>query len=182
MKKLKLLTLLVLLYSFSVFSQSIDCASKVKSILPSRSFTFNEASKSATCVTGKKYEFMLPLVKGKDYRISFFASSIFNNKINFRIIDTNSGEKVLDLPGMVDDPKKGTCVLGEYLDKIQNRMVHPYFDFHPSASTTLKIIIDIAEKEQIKTDDGGYDMPKDTDKGCITVYIQDRKTEADGFK
>ncbi len=181
MKKLKILILVVLLSPLYLGAQSLDCSSKLKLLHPSKSFTFNNLSKSAACVTGKKYEFILPLMKGKDYRISFFASSIFNNKINFRIIDTSSGSKVLDLPGDVEDAQKGTCVLKEYLDKVENKMIHPYFDFHPTSSTTLKIIIDIAEKEQPQTTSEGYSAPKEFEKGCITVFVQDKKAEELGF-
>ncbi len=129
---------------------------------------------------------MVPLMKGKDYRISFFASPVFNNRITFRIIDTSSGDKVLDLPGEVDEPAKGNCVLREYLDPGLNKMVHPYFDFQPTSSINLKIIIDIASKEkrsdQVANNSGGsYKVPEERDKGCITVFIQDKTAEDVGF-
>ncbi len=184
MEKLKLLSLLMLLYSFTVNvnAQSVDCSGKISHYLPSRSFTVNESSKSAVCVTGKKYEFMLSLLKGKDYRISFFASPVFDRKINFRIIDVNSGKKVLDLPGETEDAKRGSCVLVEYYDKDRNAMVHPFFDFLSSAATTLKIIIDIAPKEQTNqtSSTSGGDIAN-VAKGCITVFIQDRVAQEDGF-
>ncbi len=182
MKSVQLLTLFILLLPLSLGAQSLDCSSKLKLLHPAKSYTYNMSSKSAACLTGKKYEFMLSLSSGKDYRISFFASSVFNNKINFRIIDTSSGNKVLDLPGESDDARKGSCVLREYLDKDKNKMIHPYFDFHPNSTTTLKIIIDVLEKEQEEVASaGGYNSPKDVDKGCITVFIQDREAEQTGF-
>ncbi len=183
MKKVKLLAFLIFLYSFSLHAQSLDCSSKIKSLAPNSSFNFNELSKSATCVTGKKYEFVIPLLGGKEYRISFHASSVFNNKINFRIIDENTGEKVLDLPGETEDPRKGSCVLVPYLDNEINRMVHPHFDFVVKQATRLKIIIDIADKrQQTQASSAGYAAPKDTNRGCITVFIQDRNNENEGFQ
>lgn len=181
MKKLKLLTLLLIFLPFFANAQSLDCPSKLGYFKPSKNYNFNNLSKSAQCYTGKKYEFMVPLMKGKDYRFTFFASPIFNNKINFRIIDTGSGEKVLDLPGEVTDATKGSCVLREYYDKGLNKMVHPFFDFQPNSSTTLKIIIDIESKEQKPGAEGGYDAPEEREKGCITVFIQDRASDNIGF-
>ncbi|OQY04780.1 MAG: hypothetical protein B6I20_02405 [Bacteroidetes bacterium 4572_117] len=122
---------LILFLSTTIFAQSLDCPSNLKMRHPSPPFGFNDLSKSAQCLTGKKYEFLLPLTKGKDYRISFFASPVFNNNIQFRIIDVNSGKKVFDLPGESEANNKGECVLKAYFDNKLNKLVHPYFDFFP---------------------------------------------------
>lgn len=181
MKKLKLLLLLAFV-PVALSAQSLDCPSTLKMRRAASPYTFNNLSKSAQCYTGNKYEFMLPLLQGKDYRLTFFASPVFNNNINFRIIDMNSGQKVLDLPGEVVEPAKGNCVLREYLDTETNKMVHPYFDFYPSSSTTLKIIIDVLPvKGEKKTENTGFQSPEDKSKGCITVFIQDKKAEDIGF-
>jgi len=181
MRKLKLLTLLIFI-PVAMNAQSLDCPSKLKLMHPTTPYNFNNLSKSAQCYTGKKYEFMLPLMKGKDYRLTFFASAIFNNEINFRIIDMNSGEKVLDLPGEVEGAEKGTSVLREYFDTELNKMVHPYFDFHPSSSTTLKIIIEIASTaKKSTTTESSFKAPEEREKGCVTVFIQDKKAEDIGF-
>ena len=181
MRKLKLLTLLIFI-PVAMNAQSLDCPSKLKLMYPTETYSFNNLSKSAQCYTGKKYEFMLPLMQGKDYRLTFFASPIFNNDITFRIIDMNSGDKVLDLPGETEGSEKGTCVLREYFDTDLNKMVHPYFDFHPSSSTTLKIIIDIASTDKKSNNtESAFKAPEERQKGCVTVFIQDKKAEDIGF-
>ncbi len=182
MRKLKLLALIIFI-PVAMNAQSLDCPSKLKLMNAKAPYSFNNLSKSAQCFTGKKYEFMLPLIQGKDYRIAFYASPIFNNDINFRIIDMNSDTKVLDLPGEIEGAEKGKCVLREYYDEELKKMVHPYFDFHPSSSTTLKIIIDIAstDKTSSETDESAFKAPEDRQKGCVTVFIQDKKAEEIGF-
>ena len=112
MRKLKLIALIIFI-PVAINAQSLDCPSKLKLMHPKAPYSFNNLSKSAQCYTGKKYEFMLPLIQGKDYRIAFYASPVFNNDINFRIIDMNSGTKVLDLPGEVEGAeKRNQCIKG----------------------------------------------------------------------
>jgi len=180
MKKIKLIALLILIPA-AMFAQSLDCPSTLNLRRPTSPYSFNDLSKSAQCFSGKTYEFMLPLMKGKDYRLTFFASPVFNNEINFRIIDMNSGAKVLDLPGETPDAKKGECVLREYFDEVTNKMIHPYFDFYPTSSTTLKIIIEIAGKETKTETESSFKAPEEKIKGCVTVFIQDKKSEDVGF-
>jgi hypothetical protein len=172
MRKLKLLALIIFI-PVAINAQSLDCPSKLKLMHAKAPYSFNNLSKSAQCYTGKKYEFMLPLIQGKDYRIAFYASPIFNNDINFRIIDMNSGTKVLDLPGENEGGGKGTSVLREYFDTDLNKMVHPYFDFHPSSSTTLKIIIDIASTDKSSseaTDESAFKAPEDRQKRMCNCF------------
>ena len=181
MKILKFKIILLLLFiPVTFFAQSLDCPSRLKMRRPTSPFVFNDLSKSAQCLTGKKYEFILPLTKGKDYRISFYASPIFNNEIQFRIIDVNSGEKVLDLPGQTEASNKGDCVLRAYYDNKQAKLIHPYFDFYPASSTQLKIIIEVASTEQ-GSSNANFNAPETRNKGCITVFVQDRKAEDVGF-
>lgn len=183
MRKLKLIALIIFI-PVAISAQSLDCPAKLKLMNAKAPYSFNNLSKSAQCYTGKKYEFMVPLIQGKDYRIAFYASPIFNNDINFRIIDMNSGSKVLDLPGEVDGAEKGQCVLREYFDTDLNKMVHPYFDFHPSSSTTLKIIIDIASTDkssETTSSESAFKAPEERQKGCVTVFIQDKKADEIGF-
>jgi len=181
MKILKFKIILLLLFiPVTIFAQSLDCPSRLKMRRPTPPFNFNDLSKSAQCLTGKKYEFVLPLTKGKDYRLSFYASPVFNNNIQFRIIDLNSGEKVLDLPGETEGSNKGECVLRAYYDDKINKLVHPHFDFYPSSSTQLKIIIEVASIKQDNVD-SNFNAPETREKGCITVFIQDRKADVIGF-
>lgn len=181
MKKIKLIALLIVIPA-AMFAQTLDCPSTLKLRRATSPYSFNDLSKSAQCFSGKTYEFMLPLMKGKDYRLTFFASPVFNNEINFRIIDMNSGDKVLDLPGETPDAKKGDCVLREYFDEATNKMIHPYFDFYPTSSTTLKIIIEIGgEKEKKSENESSFKSPEEKTRGCVTVFIQDKKSEEIGF-
>lgn len=181
MKVLKFKIILLLIFvPVTIFAQSLDCPSRLKMRRATPPFSFNDLSKSAQCLTGKKYEFILPLTKGKDYRLSFYASPVYNNNIQFRIIDMNSGEKVLDLPGETEASNKGECVLRAYFDNKLNKLVHPHFDFYPSSSTQLKIIIEVASTEQEKLE-SNFNAPEIRKKGCITVFVQDRKVEDVGF-
>ncbi len=182
MKILKFnIILLILFIPVTIFAQSLDCPSRLKMRRATPPFSFNDLSKSAQCLTGKKYEFVLPLSKGKDYRISFYASPIFNNDIQFRIVDVNSGKKVLDLPGETEASNKGECALRAYYDNKLGKLVHPYFDFYPSSSTQLKIIIEVASSEQENSTDSNFSAPETRNKGCITVFVQDQKAEDVGF-
>jgi hypothetical protein len=151
-------------------------------------FKFNDLSKSAQCISGKKYEFLVPLMKGKDYRFMFFADPIFNNQINFRIFDMNSNKVVLDLPGESADMAKGTCVLREYMDKMTKKAIYPYFDIVPTNATTLKIIIDVLAPAVESTtsatttsDQSSFKAPEEKKKGCVTVFIQDKNSDEGGF-
>ena len=183
--KIKDLTLIVglLIFSVSITAQNMDCPSTLGQRKATPPFAFNDLSKSAQCVTGKKYEFLVPLMKGKDYRFTFYASPIFNNQINFRIIDMNTNEKVLDLPGEGATAAKGASVLREYFDENSKKMIHPYFDFAPNGATTLKIIIDVltGEADKPATDQSSFKAPEEKKKGCITVFIQDKVSEDVGF-
>lgn len=181
MRKLKLIAILIIV-PIALTAQSLDCPSTLQLRKATPPFAFNDLSKSAQCYTGKKYEFVLPLMKGKEYRMSFYASPIFNNKINFRVIDMNSGQKVLDLPGETASSEKGQCALREYFDKEANKMIHPFFDFMPNSSTSLKVIIDIAEDKAPSTSTEVVSQtPDEKKKGCVTVFIQDKKSEEGGF-
>ena len=93
----------------------------------------------------------------------------------------NSGQKVLDLPGETASSVKGECVLREYFDDVTNKMVHPFFDFYPNSSTSLKIIIDVAAEIAAKTTENVSQTPDEKKKGCVTIFIQDKKSEEGGF-
>ncbi len=180
--KLKFILLLILIPA-GILAQDLDCPSRLKMRRATPPYKFNSLSKSAQCLTGKKYEFVVPLNAGRDYRISFYASPVFNNNINFRIIDMNTGQKVMDLPGeVIEYDKKGSCVLKPYTDPASGKSIHPYFDFYPSSSTQLKIIIDIPSIKQSENEGSNFNAPEERRKGCVTVFIQDKKSaESGGF-
>ncbi len=180
--KIAILTLMVLLPSF-VNAQG-DCSSFFKYRRPEAPYEYNSQSKSAMCVTGNTYEFILPLTKGKDYRLKFFAAAVYNNKLSFKIIDQSTHEVVLELPGgvgMYEDAKAGTCVLQNYMDEETDKMVHPFFDFFPVTSTTLKIIIDVEALAQSTTDNSSQKAPKKQNRGCVTVVVLDKPSTNSSF-
>ena len=187
------------------FVDAQNCQSQLSMRKAVHPYRFNTSSKSATCLSGRKYEFVLPLTKGLDYRIQFFASPVFDMNIDFKIVDMNTNEVVVDLPGKVgpmDTPEKGKTVLQAYHDEKLGKSVNPYFDFFPAQSTSLKIMIDIKEKlpEQPLEYEYEYDewgnvinqKPKESTpdpdakpleilKGCVTVYVIDKPSDVSEF-
>lgn len=153
------------MYSFS----QMDCSGILKSLVAEDGFELNSLSKGAACISGHEYEFIVPVVKGKEYRFIFYASPVFNNDLNFTIIDQNKAQGsniVMDLPGklngsLVPEGPNETVLQAYYDDKL-NKEVHPYFTVIPSESTSLQIVIDIAEKDDLL-------------RGCVTVVILDRE-------
>ncbi len=175
MKKLKLkLAVILFLIPFMSFGQKIDCAGKwdIKSIPPYEESSLTEI---AACKTGKKYEFIVLLSVGKEYNISFYASSSFSNEMNFIIEDLNSGSEVLNLPGKNEATfnEKGTAVLEPYYVEQKNRYIHPYFVFSPENATNIKIIIDVLDlpgQEDVTVN-------KKIKTGCIKVLIFEKDVE-----
>ncbi|MEA3451334.1 MAG: hypothetical protein U9Q83_05460 [Bacteroidota bacterium] len=170
MKTIKLLLLILFIIPATAFSQ-LDCSSFLGSLKADDPFNLNSLSKSATCLSGRTYEFVVPLSKGYEYRFIFYASSVFNNDMKFKIIDLNTNKEVLNLPGKLDNgalPKKNETALQSYYDSKLNKEVHPYFIVIPSSSTNLKIIIDIKKKAELI-------------KGCVTVVILDKDFDSGDF-
>ena len=183
------------------------CADQMKLRKPTQPYRYNSASKSAMCQTGRKYEFVLPITKGLEYRIQFFASTVFNNNVDVKIIDMSTGEVVINVPGRFDESKEvkfnQQTALQDYFDEKKNKYFHPYFDFAPVSSTSLKIMLDVKEVEvpqdqvqgysygddyesqprqnQTSTADEGYAVPVEKIKGCITVYVTDKESQEDSF-
>lgn len=165
-----------------IFSQEIDCLTKVNMRQAKAPYQINSLSKSAVCRTGEKYEYNIELEKDRDYRLSFFASSVFNNKINFRILNKTTGELLIDLPGVSLDDVQG-CALQAYFDNRSNRMVHPFFDLSPGIDTQLKIIIEVdpeTSKYELNTKD--ILASHTQKKGCVTVFVQSKSAEKEGFR
>jgi membrane-anchored protein YejM (alkaline phosphatase superfamily) len=133
-------------------------------------YKVDSQSKSATCETGKIYKLVLTLTQGKEYRLSFFASAIFDNKITFKIIDKSSNAVQVDLPGESANNEKGTAVLRPYLQN--GKMEHPYFSFLPENTTNLEIIIEVKAIEKTGAD---------PERGCVGVFLQNKTVENIGF-
>ncbi|MBQ3691111.1 MAG: hypothetical protein II937_14780 [Bacteroidales bacterium] len=181
-----------------IAAQAQNCADFLSFRKAEKPWRYNTASKSATCFSGKKYEFVLPLTKGNEYRLQFFASPVFNNEVQVKIVDLNSNQTIIDLPGKLDEgnePKKGMTCLQDYLND-KNQYVHPFFDFAPAQSTSVKIMIEIKNSvkyiEEYTYDDYGNmtgtvkkEVPQEGGpevvKGCFTVYVIDKVSDVYDF-
>ncbi len=184
MIRIKIVFSTLILFSIldgTIYSQDFDCMTKLKIRYPSPSYEYSELSKSAICRTGEKYEYKVFLNENVNYRLSFFASTVFNNKIRFKIISTATGELLMDLPGEALSEEESS-VLRAYFDEGKNKLVHPFFDIMPRASGEYKIIIEL-ESEQNKgliTEDKIYASNIEK-KGCVSVYVQSKLSETEGF-
>ncbi len=160
MKKAKILLAIFFVTPFLAAAQ-LDCSGFLSSLKIDPPYKLNSLSKSAVCVSGRTYEFVIPLSVGFEYRFIFYASSVFNSDIKFKIVDLNNNNEVINLPGKSETGAKGTSVLMPYFDQKLYIEIHPYFDFIPTTTTSLKIIIEVDEKV-------------DLIKGCITVVVLER--------
>ncbi len=183
--KIKVIITTILFLSFTwstIYSQDFDCLTKLKMRQANAPYKINELSKSAICKTGEKYEYNIELKKDKDYRLSFFASSVFNNKINFKILNKTTGELLINLPGVSIDDVQG-CALKEYFDDKSNKLVHPFFNFSPKVYTQLKIIIEVdLEPDKHLLHTNNLLASNDQKKGCVTVFVQTKDLEVEGFE
>ncbi len=193
------ITVLMLFAIIKLSAQPIDCAPILEFRHPDPSFTRSEHSQSIQGFTGEKYEFVVPVEVGEQYRFTFFVSAILTREIDFKIEDINSGQVLLDLPGTTKENKKNESVLGTYYDELYGKMIYPYFDFNPKSKTTYKVTVDIAKykrpapkykavdeeyfaeelkkekKEKEKNKKTAFTPPEEKRTGCITMYIQKRK-------
>ena len=170
MPKLSLFALFVLLLTVGQLSAQ-NCTDYLIYRNPVPPYKLDSQTKSATCQAGKTYKLVLTLSKGKDYRISFYASAIFDNKIQFKIIDKSSGKVIVDLPGESDNNEKGTAVLRPYL--LADRMIHPFFEFRPENTTKLEIIIDVKTEQS---------PDEELKRGCVGVFVLNKIVENYGFQ
>jgi hypothetical protein len=160
----------IILTGFTGFLSAQSCANFInyQKVLPP--YKYNSQSKSAKCLTGRTYKLYVTLLEGRDYKISFHASSVFDNKIHFKIIDETNGTKVLDAPGKTEDPSNKSSVLVPPFTA-EGQGEYPYFEFFPETSTKLFIEIAVAPVPDEQRDK----------VGCIGVLIQDKPTEMTGF-
>ncbi len=180
--KLIKITLLALIMQLPLWTSAQgDCSDFFKYRRPESPYQYNDQSSSAMCVTGNNYEFILPLNKGRDFRLKFYAGAVFNNRVNFKIIDQSTHETVLDLPGESANNEEGTAVLRDFWDEDSNKDIHPYFDFFPVTSTTLKIIIEVLPKPQSSEGDPNVKKQLKQDRGCITVVVLDKPSPKSSF-
>ena len=167
MRKLLKFINIIFLLLLPILTVAQDCGNFLTYYVPVRPFKYDSQSKSAACEAGKEYKFIVSLQKGKEYRISFYASPSFNNQMNFKILDENTGEIIVDLPGQGEEGEKS--VLKPYFNGEKEE--YPYFYFVPENSTKLKITIDILHKEG-----------KEKKVGCVGMYMQNKVLPTNGFE
>jgi len=181
--KSKIIILFTVILSLPLFSNAQGkCSDFFKYRRPDATYEYNDQSSSAVCVTGQTYEFVLPLTKGKDYRLKFYAAAVFNNRLNFKIIDESTHETVIDLPGESQLREEGTCVLADFYNEDTGKSTHPYFDFYPASSTTLKIIMEVIPAPQGEASDNpNIKKQVKLNRGCVTVVVLDKPAEDSSF-
>ncbi len=164
-----------------VNAQQMDCASVLKYRAASAPYNFNEQSKSAVCYTGQKYEYSVYLQSDNEYRFSFYASTVFNNNIRFKIINESTGEKLLDLPGEAAG-NSTSAILQDFFDEKQKKFVHPYFDILPQSNCSYKIVVEVGEiKENTGLNSSVMIADSDQKKGCVTIFMQSKSADNYGF-
>ncbi len=176
MKIIKIKVLMLILAFALPYTASAQCTNRLDfhRMRVKQPWSYNNLSKSATCTSGNQYEFVLTLTKGKDYRIQFFGAAVFNDDMQFKIIDMSTQQTVMDLPGTIYEPGPGKQVLTDYFDEDRGRAVHPFFDFFPASTSKLKIIIDIpVAKQEIEASDD-YKAQEQKNRGCLTVLVLDK--------
>jgi len=121
----------------------------------------------ALCESDKAYGLIISIYQGYEYRLSFYASFVFDNNINFKIIDMNTKEIIFD--------EKGGAALIPYYDLTTGKQIHPFFEFYPKNTTNLKIEIIIENIETDITFSENTDTPvKKT--GFVSVVLLEKKT------
>ena len=71
--------------------------------------------------------------------------------------------------------------MADYWDEDTGKSKHPYFDFFPVTSTTLKIIIEVLPAPQGESSDPNIKKQVKTNRGCVTVVVLDKTSENTSF-
>jgi len=159
---------LLLLLAFAVGLRAQNCSNFIAYQSPSFPYKFNSQSKSATCESGKTYKFVVTMQSDRDYKFAFYASAVFNNEINFKVIDQSSNKAVLDIPGKRSGENGKSALEPQVFADHEGD--YPSFDFHPQSAITVQIEIAIQKNEK-----------EDVKRGCVGVLIQEKKSDQVGF-
>ena len=162
------LSALVLSIAFASGLYAQNCTNFIAYQSPAFPYKFNSQSKSATCESGKTYKFVVTMQDGRDYKIAFYASAVFNNEINFKVLDQGTNKTVLDIPGKRTN-ENGKCALEPQVFA-DHEGEYPSFDFHPQSALTVQIEITVQKNEK-----------EDVKRGCVGVLIQEKKSDQVGF-
>lgn len=168
-------------FSFRIAAQDMDCASKIKYRYANKTFKIDDQSKSAICYSGQKYEYNVFVSAQNEYRFSFFASAVFNNNIRFKIINTSTGELLLNLPGEAAG-NNTSAILEDYFDPQQKKFIHPFYEIIPDKDCNYQVIVEVGEiKENNILTNSKILVESDQKKGCVTVFMQSKSAENFGF-
>ena len=183
MKKKIIITIILTLFLTKLIYSQLDCSNFMSNLKAEPPYKKSSLSKSSAVISGINYKYYVPLSAGKEYRLFFFASPAFNNKINFKIIDLNNpkdstDDQILyDLPG--ENPATnnalGTAALAPYIDPETNKAIHPYFDIIPEHSTKLEIIIHPLNPPPKKDDYGN--TYREIVRGCVAIFVLEKPAE-----
>ncbi len=171
----KLISLSILIALFINLSAQIDCSMQTINFSIPDGYEKSDLSKSAVLKSGEVYEFVIPLYRGKEYRLYFMASSVFNNRIDIEIEDMNSEKTVydVDFEKTYDEYSRETynqkLLKSEWNDET-NKMEYPYITLEPANATRIKIILNVLEAEK---DEINIDKIKVL-RGCFSVIVLEK--------
>lgn len=145
--------------SLLIISTSLKSQNCINSRFPAEidsGFILNDQSKTVKCESDKNYTLYITLIKGKTYRLSFYADEVFNKNLQFSITDKTKNTTFLNLPGKNETNKKGEVVLIPYEEN--GKSVHPFFDFYPANSAPLEVKINVGKNDKGKKVNGCLKM------------------------
>lgn len=182
MKKLILFLSICLIFCSNIVSAQ-ECNDFFLYRTPTVGYILDSQSTSGLCKSDSVYKYRFQMENNKEYKISFFASAVFNAKVDFKLYNSK-GNIILDLQGDLDTTINKPVALREFYDG--NNMIYPYFTVYPSTIEyyTLEIKTNkLAYKKAVYNDNGDkliidsyYNVI-----GCVTLYLQYKYIESTGF-
>ena len=163
MKKLILLNIVILAF-LNLSAQTINCLEQTATFKVHSDYEISEYTKGSRVVTGHDYEHRITLMAGEEYRLSFMASPVLNNRVEFEVTDVNIYEALLELD-YVEGDNSNSPFVAKYNSQTGN-YEYPYYTFKVATISNIKIKIKVLEAEQ-----------KDRIKGCVTVIILKKKQD-----
>jgi hypothetical protein len=156
----------IVLSAFSGNLKSQNCYSYIRENCQSYAelgFQYNSQSKSAVFAKGQTSKLKLVTYRGLDYRIVVCADPIFGDNIEIRLVDVKSGDVLF------------TNATNGYDKTIE-------FSNETSKMMFLEVILPGGGGEETaSTSKGGQDFTEKSNKGCLGVLIEQKKTQKTGF-
>ncbi len=170
----KIISLSILIVLFVSLQAQIDCSKQSATFYITDGYIKSDISTSEVVKSGEIYNFMIPLKAGKEYRLYFMASSVFNNRINIKIIERSSNQIVIDTYYKKTQDDWGDDydqkLLKTEWNEEDNKMEQPHIDLEPVTSTNIVIIIDVLEAEKEITSDKIKKL-----RGCFSIIVLEKK-------